>query len=294
MGKVWNLRLDTTQKIVLLKFADCADDDGNNSFPGVVNVGVKCGMSYRTVQRTVKKLIKAGLLVITKPANRAKHVPTMYRVDVSPGDNLTPGDFERLREERRSSPGDKSNTSPGDTAMSPNPSEENHPKEGSKKNPTDGFLGEDSSISKPSHSEPPIPGDPLLRKTPVAGSEGQEVSGAGVAKKSGKNGNVVRSPTICADGEPFDAAPFFDIGKKCLGICPSYWAKFWKQAAVEFGQKRSVEAWQKYVNEIEARFNPTAPKFVATIITWLPPVAPPKNANPFADMSKYTPDDKKY
>jgi DnaD/phage-associated family protein len=88
MGAVWQLDLDATLKIVLLKLADNADDDGDNSWPSVGRIAHECGVAERTVQRSIQNLMKMGLLVMTRPADKARKLPSVYRVVTSAGKKL--------------------------------------------------------------------------------------------------------------------------------------------------------------------------------------------------------------
>jgi len=87
---VWsNETLGGSSKLVLLKLADCADDDGRNAFPSVARVARECGLGERTVQRILATLVTGGYLVIDQPATR--HRPTVYRVIPDPrGASMTP------------------------------------------------------------------------------------------------------------------------------------------------------------------------------------------------------------
>jgi hypothetical protein len=62
MAYVWDLEIPTTEKIVLLAYADHADHEGNNIFPANETISRKTGLAVRTVQRTKKKLIKDKLM----------------------------------------------------------------------------------------------------------------------------------------------------------------------------------------------------------------------------------------
>ena len=61
--KVHDLRpkLPDSEKIVLLALADCANDEGG-CWPSMATLAKKCSKSDRTVQASIKKLVKAGHL----------------------------------------------------------------------------------------------------------------------------------------------------------------------------------------------------------------------------------------
>lgn len=82
MSLVWDLRLPPGQKLVLLKLADCADDQGGNAFPSVGALADSCSMGRRTVQRTLAELQDGGYLAVQ--ASAQGHRPTIYVVKVGP------------------------------------------------------------------------------------------------------------------------------------------------------------------------------------------------------------------
>lgn len=124
-GMVWDLKLSPAERQVLLAMADHADHEGNNVRPSVALIAWKTDYSERQVQRIIKDLRKAGILVLTKGAT--PHSPNHYRIDVSAGIFKEP-----FRSEKRQdvtppdARGDKMSPlfrgdilSPGDIAMSP-------------------------------------------------------------------------------------------------------------------------------------------------------------------------------
>jgi hypothetical protein len=160
MSAVWELDLPQNQKLVLLAFADHADDDGV-CYPSVGRVAWKTGVSERQVQRIVKKLRAAGLVVLLRNAQGGRGNAAVYQVQPQKGVKLSPfagmGDMGDILseskgchlEQERVTSGDKK----GDIAMSPE-SSENHHTEPSEKP----FCAE---RSKPDHSallvSPPVP-----------------------------------------------------------------------------------------------------------------------------------------
>jgi hypothetical protein len=125
MTAVWELKLSHAEKLVLLAFADNANDE-NRAWPSVARVAWKSGYSERQVQRIIHDMIDRGLLKIEAPATPTD--PTKYSIHpehgvplppfharnhrgdkTAPGDTMTPGDNGRRR---------------GDIAMSPEPSRE--------------------------------------------------------------------------------------------------------------------------------------------------------------------------
>lgn len=100
----WDLDLPPTEKLVLMKMADHADDHGRNAFPSIHTIATACRVSDRTVQRAIRTLIEAGYLVLDKPSTPT--FPATYRVTpAGRGDKLSPPAKVR-RATRVSSPGD--------------------------------------------------------------------------------------------------------------------------------------------------------------------------------------------
>lgn len=123
MAQVWNAALpSSTHKLVLLAFADHANDEGE-CWPSIKKVAVKSQISQRQVQRIVADLKRNGLLIALKPAHGRK-TPT-YRIR---GDTMTP---LRCGNDAHVAAGVTNETARGDahvaagvTPMSPKPSRE--------------------------------------------------------------------------------------------------------------------------------------------------------------------------
>jgi hypothetical protein len=134
MGQVWDLKLSPAERMVLLAMADHADHEGNNVRPSVRLIAWKTDYSERQVQRIIKDLRKAGLLVITRGATPME--PAHYRINIAAGVPKEPfvhsrrGDkMSPLETENRGdilSPGDIAMSLGGDIAMSPKPSYNHH------------------------------------------------------------------------------------------------------------------------------------------------------------------------
>ena len=91
MALVWDLDLPSTEKLVLLKLADCADDAGANAYPGVQTLGDCCGLSRRAVQYVLRKLEEAGLIEVQKRA--VFDHSTVYRIHTERGAKIAPLDI---------------------------------------------------------------------------------------------------------------------------------------------------------------------------------------------------------
>lgn len=76
--EVWKLDLPRDQKLVLLAFADHADDFGR-CYPSLARVAWKSGYEQtRTISQIVAKLVDEGVLEILEPARG--RTPTLYRI----------------------------------------------------------------------------------------------------------------------------------------------------------------------------------------------------------------------
>jgi hypothetical protein len=65
MSKVFAMRnfLNANEKIVLLKIADCAADDGSHAYPSYETIAGECGMKRRGAIGIVKRLTSKGVLI---------------------------------------------------------------------------------------------------------------------------------------------------------------------------------------------------------------------------------------
>jgi hypothetical protein len=61
---IWKIELRLPEKVVLLRMADYAGNDGGSIFPSVARVAKDCGLSDRAVQLILRKYVDEGLLVI--------------------------------------------------------------------------------------------------------------------------------------------------------------------------------------------------------------------------------------
>lgn len=78
MSVVWGWALSAPEKLVALKLADCAGDDGRNAFPAVATIAAECGLSRRGAQLVLRRLTERGYIEVqTEATNRSS---TRYRV----------------------------------------------------------------------------------------------------------------------------------------------------------------------------------------------------------------------
>lgn len=80
MRLVWDIPGYTmAEKMVLLKLADYAQDDGTKVFPSKDTVAQQCGCDVRTVRKAIDKLMETGALCLV---NERLGRPTVYCLDV--------------------------------------------------------------------------------------------------------------------------------------------------------------------------------------------------------------------
>ena len=116
MALVWDLKIESNKKFVLLAYADHADHNGFSIFPAVSTIAKKTGYSERSVQRITRDLEEKGLLV---DDGTGKKGTNRWRIPYIGGDKIAPlpvgGDTEGTK-------GVTNATERGDTAMTPEPS----------------------------------------------------------------------------------------------------------------------------------------------------------------------------
>ena len=74
MDNVWNCKelTDPVQKLVLLRLASHANNEGGNCFPSVKHIALKTGLSTRTIKRAIAAIELAGLLVVNRGGGQGK------------------------------------------------------------------------------------------------------------------------------------------------------------------------------------------------------------------------------
>jgi len=96
MSAVWGLDLAKEQKLVLLAFADHADDDGY-CWPSLARIAWKCGYTQkRTVSEIVRKLIESQIVSQVEPPHG--RTPTKYHIRTHFGAQLPPFDPSVFRD----------------------------------------------------------------------------------------------------------------------------------------------------------------------------------------------------
>ena len=66
MSFAWGVALDATIKIVLLKMADHAHEDGGSIYPSIPSLARVCGLSERSIQRAITSLVQDSGLIRAK------------------------------------------------------------------------------------------------------------------------------------------------------------------------------------------------------------------------------------
>lgn len=110
---VWKAKLPSTQKLVAVRLADFADDDGCRVFPSNARVARECGLSDRAVREACRALESCGALVLVAMEQPGKHLPREYRFDLAV--------LERLAEAQNDTPKGGGNHVPPGTSFRPEP-----------------------------------------------------------------------------------------------------------------------------------------------------------------------------
>ncbi len=81
MSAVFELGLPPGQRLLLVKLADHAEDNGTKIYPSVQYLKCMTGLGERTVRRFLGKFVDDGVLVIVRPGG-GKARPTEYWMDI--------------------------------------------------------------------------------------------------------------------------------------------------------------------------------------------------------------------
>jgi biotin operon repressor len=81
LEEIWSSDLNSTDKFVLMRLADHAQDDGTSIYPSNASVARFCSMSLRTVWESIRRLRDSGLLVEVRKANSGGRKTAEYRID---------------------------------------------------------------------------------------------------------------------------------------------------------------------------------------------------------------------
>jgi hypothetical protein len=98
MSAVWELDLPREQKLVLMAFADHANDDGF-TYPSLARVAWKCGYEQpRSVSGIVQKLLESQVLVMIEAAHG--RTPTLYQIRPHNARALPPFDASAFKQDK--------------------------------------------------------------------------------------------------------------------------------------------------------------------------------------------------
>lgn len=90
MGEVWKLDLAPNKRLVLLAYADHADDDGDNVYPSLGRVAHKTGYSRDQVRRISKELAEDGLMEPVSQDDPDNNKPRRWRLTLENGTKTPP------------------------------------------------------------------------------------------------------------------------------------------------------------------------------------------------------------
>src|SRR5688572_19146811 len=80
MTQVWEVALPTpAHKLVLMKFADHANDDGV-CYPGAKGVAKACSLKERQVRKVISELREWGFIKLIEEENAATKKPCVYSI----------------------------------------------------------------------------------------------------------------------------------------------------------------------------------------------------------------------
>lgn len=115
--------LPCVQKMVVIHLADMHNDDEGHAWPSVATLAKRCGVSKRTVQRTLGELVEMGV-VMRAPSSR--HPSHSYVLDLSRVvhrgcQSVTPKAVEKVQGGDNLAPPPCQSDTPGGDNLSPNP-----------------------------------------------------------------------------------------------------------------------------------------------------------------------------
>lgn len=88
MSRVWELDLLSSDKFILLAFADHADDSGF-CYPSLHRIAWKCGVSKDTIRRCLARMAFKGIIEVLSRGDGRGHT-TRYRIVTEKGSTLPP------------------------------------------------------------------------------------------------------------------------------------------------------------------------------------------------------------
>lgn len=115
MSVVWEWPLPASEKLVALKLADCADDQGRNSYPAVATIAAVCGLTRRGVQKVLRRLEERGCIE-AQAGQPTRCATVVYRVRLEAivtAHDAPPAEAEGANDVRGGEPGSREPSSPG-------------------------------------------------------------------------------------------------------------------------------------------------------------------------------------
>lgn len=160
MSKVWELDLEPNKRLVLLAYADHADDDGAHVFPSLDRVAHKTGYSRDQTKRISRQLRDDGLMELVAEG-RGRGNPSEYRLTLENGCSLPP--FKSRREKGASeppiAPEKGASESKKGAPMPPEPSQRTVKEPSGSEEETSSSSGRPLVSSGDEAEEPPVPRD---------------------------------------------------------------------------------------------------------------------------------------
>ena len=90
MSLIWDYECDKSQKLVLLKLADCGNDEGKSIYPSVSTIARQTCLSERHVKRILKDLKDNGIIKIEGSFDSKKHKSNNYSININALTLVTP------------------------------------------------------------------------------------------------------------------------------------------------------------------------------------------------------------
>lgn len=84
MSRAWELDLPHAERLVLLAMVDHADHEGRNIYSSISLIAWKTSYSERQVQRSIRALVDAGILVL-EAAGGGRGTTNVYMIDLEAG-----------------------------------------------------------------------------------------------------------------------------------------------------------------------------------------------------------------
>ena len=82
MGRVWDTEIPGNLKLLLLAYADAAEHDGTEIWPGRKRIAIMCGVSVATADRLTRKLLEGGYLIQVQKGHRGQRAAYLIPLDM--------------------------------------------------------------------------------------------------------------------------------------------------------------------------------------------------------------------